>query len=175
MRPLPGVAFENERVVAYAEERLRNKLEYTNVAYSLLPRRFTLTQLQRVYEAILGEPQDKPWYRRSALWVGLITLVLLGAAGVGVVVADLVARALPTQFPFVAVAAYCVGMALFTMCMGNAFAAFPVMTAGVALPILIGKFGGDPAVVASIGMLSGFCGTLMTPLAANSRSPPMAP
>jgi uncharacterized membrane protein len=65
-------------------------------------------------------------------------------------------------------------MAGFTMIMGNAFAAFPVLTAGIGLPILIRKFGGDPAVVASIGMLSGFCGTLMTPLAANFNLVPAA-
>jgi uncharacterized membrane protein len=51
--------------------------------------------------------------------------------------------------------------------MGNAFAAFPVMTAAVGLPVLVQRFGGDPAVVCAIGMLSGFCGTLMTPMAAN--------
>ena len=73
-----------------------------------------------------------------------------------------------------AVAVYCLGMAGFTMIMGNAFAAFPVMTAGIALPILVGKFGGDAAVIASIGMLSGFCGTLMTPLAANFNLVPAA-
>jgi uncharacterized membrane protein len=73
-----------------------------------------------------------------------------------------------------AVVVYCLGMAGFTMIMGNAFAAFPVLTAGVALPILIRRFGGDPAVVASIGMLSGFCGTLMTPLAANFNLVPPA-
>ena len=48
------------------------------------------------------------------------------------------------------------------------------MTAGIALPILVGRFDGDPAVVASIGMLSGFCGTLMTPLAANFNLVPAA-
>jgi len=58
-------------------------------------------------------------------------------------------------------------MAMFTILMGNAFAAFPVMTAAVGLPILIHGFGGDPAVVCAIGMLAGFCGTLMTPMAAN--------
>ena len=72
-----------------------------------------------------------------------------------------------------AVAAYCIGMAGFTMITGNAFAAFPVMTAGVALPFLIGKFGGDPAAICAIGMLSGFCGTLMTPLAANFNVVPV--
>ncbi|MCC6958294.1 MAG: NUDIX hydrolase [Dehalococcoidia bacterium] len=72
VHPPPALAFENERVVAYAEERLRNKLEYTNVAYSLLPKRFTLTQLQRVYEAILGEPQDKRNFRRRVVGLGIV-------------------------------------------------------------------------------------------------------
>ncbi|HRK63227.1 MAG TPA: DUF979 domain-containing protein [Terricaulis sp.] len=67
----------------------------------------------------------------------------------------------------IAVIAYCVGMALFTIIMGNAFAAFPVMTAAVGLPFVIGALGGDPARVCAIGMLAGFCGTLMTPMAAN--------
>jgi uncharacterized membrane protein len=58
--------------------------------------------------------------------------------------------------------------------MGNAFAAFPVLTAAVGLPVLINGFGGDPAVVCAIGMLSGFCGTLMTPLAANFNLVPPA-
>ncbi len=92
---------------------------------------------------------------------------IFAVAGVGPVVADLVARALPTQFPFVAVVAYCVGMALFTMCMGNAFAAFPVITLGIGLPFIVVKHGGNPAIMAAIGMLSGYCGTLMTPMAAN--------
>ena len=64
VRGLPPLAFENERIIAYAEERLRSKLEYTNVVYSLLPERFTLTQMQHVYEAILGEPLDKRNFRR---------------------------------------------------------------------------------------------------------------
>ena len=65
-------------------------------------------------------------------------------------------------------------MALFTIIMGNAFAAFPVMTAGIGLPLIVTKFGGDPAIMAAIGMLSGFCGTLMTPMAANFNIVPAA-
>src|SRR5690606_27756603 len=56
---LPPLAFENEHILALAEQRLRNKMEYTNIAYSLLPERFTLTEMQQVYEAILSEPIDK--------------------------------------------------------------------------------------------------------------------
>jgi uncharacterized membrane protein len=92
---------------------------------------------------------------------------IFSQAGVGPVVADLAAHALPTQFPFVAVVAYCAGMALFTICMGNAFAAFPVITLGIGLPFIVQQHHGNPAIMAAIGMLSGYCGTLLTPMAAN--------
>ena len=72
VRGLPPLAFENEHVLRYAGERLRNKLEYTNVVYSLLPARFTLTQMQRVYEAILGEPMDKRNFRRRVVGLGIV-------------------------------------------------------------------------------------------------------
>jgi uncharacterized membrane protein len=58
-------------------------------------------------------------------------------------------------------------MALFTICMGNAFAAFPVITLGIGLPLIVQQHGGNPAIMAAIGMLSGYCGTLLTPMAAN--------
>lgn len=113
-------------------------------------------------------------------WAALLPQMLaaLGAvfaiAGVGELIGQLVTSYIPMDARMTAVAVYCLGMAGFTMIMGNAFAAFPVMTAGIGLPILIKQFGGDPAVVASIGMLSGFCGTLMTPLAANFNLVPAA-
>lgn len=72
VRGLPPLAFENEHVLGYAGERLRNKLEYTNVVYSLLPARFTLTQMQRVYEAIVGEPMDKRNFRRRVVGLGIV-------------------------------------------------------------------------------------------------------
>lgn len=65
-------------------------------------------------------------------------------------------------------------MALFTMIMGNAFAAFPVMAAAIGVPLLIQHYHGDPAVVGAVGMLAGFCGTLMTPMAANFNLVPAA-
>ena len=113
-------------------------------------------------------------------WAALLPqfLAALGAvfalAGVGAQIGHLVTTYLPVDTRLAAVAVYCVGMAGFTMLMGNAFAAFPVLTGGVAIPILINHFGGNPAVIASIGMLSGFCGTLMTPLAANFNLVPPA-
>ena len=99
---------------------------------------------------------------------------LFAIAGVGNVVSGLAQRWIPLDSPFAVVTAYAVGMAVFTMIMGNAFAAFPVMTAGIGLPLIVHKFGGDPTVMAAIGMLSGFCGTLMTPMAANFNIVPTA-
>jgi uncharacterized membrane protein len=99
---------------------------------------------------------------------------LFAIAGVGGVVSGLAQRWIPLENPSVVVTTYAVGMALFTMIMGNAFAAFPVMTAGIGLPLIVQKFGGDPAIMAAIGMLSGFCGTLMTPMAANFNIVPTA-
>lgn len=99
---------------------------------------------------------------------------VFAAAGVGDLVGGLAGRAIPDGSLFAAVAAYGIGMALFTMIMGNAFAAFPVMTAAIGLPLLIRTYGGDPAIVCAIGMLAGFCGTLMTPMAANFNMVPAA-
>ena len=98
-------------------------------------------------------------------------LAALGAvfalAGVGQSVGHLIGAVLPGDSRAAAVVAYTLGMAGFTLVMGNAFAAFPVMTAGVGLPLIVHKFGGDPAIMGALGMLSGFCGTLLTPMAAN--------
>jgi uncharacterized membrane protein len=60
------------------------------------------------------------------------------------------------------------------MIMGNAFAAFPVMAAAIGIPILVQQDGGNPAVIGAVGMLAGFCGTLMTPMAANFNIVPAA-
>ena len=113
-------------------------------------------------------------------WAAVLPQMLasLGAvfalAGVGGAVGTLVSHAIPVDSRLAVVCAYTLGMALFTMIMGNGFAAFPVMTAGIGLPLIVKKFGGDPAIMASIGMLSGFCGTLMTPMAANFNIVPAA-
>jgi uncharacterized membrane protein len=134
---------------------------------------------------MLRPPLSAPLYEARRLWdsVGWAAvlpqmLAALGAlfatAGVGKVVASLAERWIPLGSPLVAVVTYTVGMALFTMVMGNAFAAFPVMTAGIGLPLIVGRFGGDVTIMASIGMLSGFCGTLMTPMAANYNIVPTA-
>lgn len=105
----------------------------------------------------------------------LATLGLLfTSAGVGSAISHLTETWLAVDNRFVAVTVYAVGMALLTMIMGNAFAAFPIITAGVGIPILVLQHGGNPAVMAAIGMFSGYCGTLMTPMAANFNIVPAA-
>ena len=116
----------------------------------------------------------------SVGWAAILPQMLasLGAvfalAGVGDVVGGLAGQAIPQGSLIGAVLAYGLGMALFTMVMGNAFAAFPVMIAAIGMPLLIKQYGGDPAIVCAIGMLAGFCGTLMTPMAANFNLVPAA-
>lgn len=116
----------------------------------------------------------------SVGWAAVLPQMLaaLGAvfalAGVGGVVGGIASEIMPEGNLFAAVAVYALGMAAFTMIMGNAFAAFPVMTAAVGLPVLVHQYNGDPAIICAIGMLAGFCGTLMTPMAANFNIVPAA-
>lgn len=100
--------------------------------------------------------------------------VLFAAAGVGEIIGSMTRSIIPEGSIFLTVAVFGVGMVLFTMIMGNAFAAFPVMAAAIGVPLLIQHYHGDPAVVGAVGMLAGFCGTLMTPMAANFNLVPAA-
>jgi len=135
--------------------------------------------------ALLRQPLSAPLQEGRRLmdvigWAALLPQMLaslgavFAAAGVGAIVGQIATQVVPNDNLLIAVTVYCVGMAAFTMIMGNAFAAFPVLTAGVGIPFLIQHFGGNPAAVAAIGMLAGFCGTLMTPLAANFNIVPAA-
>ena len=100
--------------------------------------------------------------------------VIFAAAGVGTAIGAIVGTIIPQGSVFLAVLLYALGMVAFTMIMGNAFAAFPVMAAAIGVPILIHADSGNPAVIGAVGMLSGFCGTLMTPMAANFNIVPAA-
>ena len=100
--------------------------------------------------------------------------VVFAAAGVGTVIGEGARAVIPEGSVFLTVLVFGIGMALFTMIMGNAFAAFPVMATAIGVPLLIQADHGDPAVVGAIGMLAGFCGTLMTPMAANFNIVPAA-
>jgi len=62
---VPDLAFDHPKILEYAVERLRNKLEYTTVGFQLLPEKFSLSELQEVYEAILGKKLDKRNFRRK--------------------------------------------------------------------------------------------------------------
>ena len=100
--------------------------------------------------------------------------VIFAAAGVGATIGAMASAIIPHGSIFLAVLLFAFGMVLFTMIMGNAFAAFPVMAAAIGVPILVHADGGNPAVIGAVGMLAGFCGTLMTPMAANFNIVPAA-
>jgi 8-oxo-dGTP diphosphatase len=68
---LPALAFDHRKIVEYARQRIRNKLDYTNVGFELLPPKFTLTELQSVHEAILGADLDKRNFRRKIIQKGI--------------------------------------------------------------------------------------------------------
>jgi uncharacterized membrane protein len=113
-------------------------------------------------------------------WAALLPamLAMLGEifakTGVGDAISASVGAVLPTERPYVCVLAYALGMVAFTAIMGNAFAAFPVMTAGIGLPLLVARHGANPAALGAIGMVTGYCGTLLTPMAANFNIVPAA-
>ncbi|MEO5993988.1 MAG: DUF979 domain-containing protein [Arthrobacter sp.] len=100
--------------------------------------------------------------------------ILFTKAGVGTAVGTLAKGILPEGSLIAAVIVYSVGMFLFTVLMGNAFAAFPIMTAAIGWPVLVQGFHGNPAIIFAIGMLAGFFGTLCTPMAANFNLVPAA-
>jgi uncharacterized membrane protein len=100
--------------------------------------------------------------------------LVFATAGVGDAIGDVSDNVLPRGSLIAAVAVYCIGMAVFTIIMGNAFAAFPVMTAAIGYPLLIQHFHGNAPAVFAIGMLAGYCGTLCTPMAANFNIVPVA-
>ena len=69
---LPKLAFDHKKIITYAVERLQSKFEYTNISYSLLPPEFTLTDLQKIYEAVLGRSMDKRNFRKKFMQLDLI-------------------------------------------------------------------------------------------------------
>ena len=99
--------------------------------------------------------------------------VLFTASGVGQVISKGISSFLPEGNHLIGAIAYILGMVLFTMLMGNAFAAFTVITASIGIPFVIAQ-GGDPIVAGALAMTGGFCGTLLTPMAANFNTLPVA-
>jgi uncharacterized membrane protein len=131
-------------------------------------------------QPLLAAPAEGRRLLDTMGWAALLPLVLatlggvFAAGGVGEAVAAMVSAVIPTDSRIACLLAYAFGMVLFTVIMGNAFAAFPVLTVGIGLPLLIQRHGADPAILGSLGMLTGYCGTLLTPMAANFNLVPAA-
>lgn len=106
-----------------------------------------------------------------------ILLAALGsiftAAGVGDVISHIVSGVIPQGNLVVGIIVYAIGMAVFTMVMGNAYGAITVLTVGIGAPFVL-SLAADPALIGSVALTCGFCGTLMTPMAANFNILPVA-
>ncbi len=98
---------------------------------------------------------------------------LFNEAGVGQVISGGIGKIIPDESILFGVIAYCLGMAIFTMIMGNAFAAFAVITTGIGMPFVFAQ-GANPAIAGALALTAGYCGTLMTPMAANFNIVPAA-
>jgi uncharacterized membrane protein len=100
--------------------------------------------------------------------------VIFTASGVGLLIAEGIKGVIPGESLFLLIVANCLGMTLFTLVMGNSFAAFPVIATGVLIPLIVRPFGVDPAMAAIVTLTAGSTGTLMTPMAANFNIVPAA-
>ena len=103
-------------------------------------------------------------------------LVALGAvfeaAGVGDIALEMAESFVEVEGKLAVAAVYCIATAFFAMMMGNAFPAFLVVSSGIGIPLVVKRFGADPAIAGVIAMLSGYCGTLMTPMGVNFNTLP---
>ncbi len=137
----------------------------------------TLTMTRATPAVALGETSR---LLNTLSWAALLPMLLatlgavFAATGVGDAVAHVVTQVIPADSRVASLLAYAFGMVIFTVIMGNAFAAFPVMTAGIGLPLLIVQHHANPAALGALGMLCGYCGTLLTPMAANYNVVPAA-
>lgn len=126
---------------------------------------------------VLVEESDRMLQSVGAVSILPQLLAALGAlftaAGVGDVISSGISSVLPQGNIFIGVTAYCVGMAVFTMIMGNAFAAFSVITVGIGIPFVFAQ-GANVAIAGALALTAGYCGTLLTPMAANFNIMPAA-
>ena len=126
---------------------------------------------------VLVEESDRMLQSVGAVSILPQLLAALGAlftaAGVGDVISSGISGILPQGNIFIGVTAYCVGMALFTMIMGNAFEAFSVITVGIGIPFVFAQ-GANVAIAGALALTAGYCGTLLTPMAANFNIMPAA-
>ena len=126
---------------------------------------------------VLVEESDRMLQSVGAVSILPQLLAALGAlftaAGVGDVISSGISGILPQGNIFIGVTAYCIGMAVFTMIMGNAFAAFSVITVGIGIPFVFAQ-GANVAIAGALALTAGYCGTLLTPMAANFNIMPAA-
>ena len=126
---------------------------------------------------VLVEESDRMLQSVGAVSILPQLLAALGAlftaAGVGDVISSGISSVLPQGNIFIGVTAYCIGMAVFTMIMGNAFAAFSVITVGIGIPFVFAQ-GANVAIAGALALTAGYCGTLLTPMAANFNVMPAA-
>lgn len=126
---------------------------------------------------VLVEESDRMLQSVGAVSILPQLLAALGAlftaAGVGDVISSGISSVLPQGNIFIGVSAYCIGMAVFTMIMGNAFAAFSVITVGIGIPFVFAQ-GANIAIAGALALTAGYCGTLLTPMAANFNIMPAA-
>ena len=106
-----------------------------------------------------------------------LLLAVLGSiftlAGVGDIIADIAGIFIPQGNVNIGIVVYALGMVLFTMIMGNAYAAITVMTVGIGAPFVL-SYGADPVLTVMVALTCGYCGTLLTPMAANFNIVPVA-
>jgi uncharacterized membrane protein len=154
------------------------QMTLTGLALACLVALFAAAQVTRV--PLLDGVAEGRRLLDAIGWAALLPLLLaaLGEvftqSGVGAAIAALASTFLPTGSAFACLLAFALGMVLFTVIMGNAFAAFPVMMAGIGLPLLVQQHGAHPTILGSMGMLCGYCGTLLTPMAADFNLVPAA-
>lgn len=162
--PAPGVPEARQPLIALALAAL------LTLGWALWS---TRTRARQVVPATAGLLDAIGW----ALILPLLLAVLgslLAQAGVASALSQLASQYLWVDSRLVCILAYGLGMAGLTMLTGNAFAAFPVLMAAIGVPFLIVEHGAHPAPLAAIGMLCGYCGTLLTPMAANFNLVPAA-
>ena len=131
------------------------------------------------------ENKPKVFFDDASRFLGIVgptsmlppLLAVLGSiftlAGVGDVIADIVGKFIPAGNVNIGIIVYALGMMIFTMIMGNAFAAITVMTVGIGAPFVL-AYGADPVTIVMLGLTCGYCGTLLTPMAANFNIVPVA-
>lgn len=155
-----------------------NRVVYASLGYASIVAAIVALVITRARPRVLLDEGRRLSDAIGAIVILPQLLASLGAvfkaAGVGDVIASGVAAVVPADSLFLVVAVCCTGIAAFTFILGNSFAAFPLMMAGVGVPMLVVPFGADPALVGLMVITAASCGTLCTPMAANFNIVPAA-